>query len=291
MAGITEQPNERQKETDTQFAERLLHFADVEVARDPETELEPTTRYLAILATLLGCQGADEFRIQLGRALDAGLTPVQAKEVVHQAVDYLGIGRVRPFRAITNDVLEARGVARPLPDQTTTTMENLLEAGNAKHVELFGEGMDKSYERSKVNYWLADNCFGDYYTRTGLTNLQREMITFCYLAAQGSVEPQLLAHAKANIALGDTAAFLRDEAAPVMDGSCGAEDYLILQLRLRKGLSLDAYKRLYGKEFSAAQLAVVQNCVKAGYAEFDGRTLALTPAGLIVQNSVLAQLL
>ena len=209
MAGITEQPNERLKETDPQFAERMLHFADVEVARDPETELEPTTRYLAILATLLGCQGADEFRIQLGRALDAGLTPVQAKEVVHQAVDYLGIGRVRPFLAITNEVLEARGVALPLPDQTTTTKENRLEAGNAKQVELFGEGMDKSYERSKVNYWLADNCFGDYYTRTGLTNLQREMITFCYLAAQGSVEPQLLAHTKANIALGNTADFLR----------------------------------------------------------------------------------
>ena len=89
----------------------------------------------------------------------------------------------------------------------------------------------------------------------------------------------------------DTAAFLNDAAAPVMDGSCGAEDYLILQLRLRKGLSLDAYKKLYGKEFSTAQLAFVQNCVRAGYASFDGRTLALTPAGLIVQNSILAQLL
>lgn len=47
----------------------------------------------------------------------------------------------------------------------------------------------------------------------------------------------------------DTAAFLNDAAAPVMDGSCGAEDYLILQLRLRKGLSLDAYKKFTGKNF------------------------------------------
>ena len=89
----------------------------------------------------------------------------------------------------------------------------------------------------------------------------------------------------------DTAAFLQDAAAPIMDGSCGAEDYLILQLRLRKGLDLDAYKALYGKQFSTAQLAFVQNCVRAGYATFDGRILALTPAGLIVQNSILAQLL
>ena len=89
----------------------------------------------------------------------------------------------------------------------------------------------------------------------------------------------------------DTAAFLQDAAAPIMDGSCGAEDYLILQLRLRKGLDLAAYKALYGKQLSTAQLAFVQNCVRARYATFDGRTLALTPAGLIVQNSILAQLL
>ena len=34
------------------------------------------------------------------------------------------------------------------------------------------------------------------------------MITFCYLAAQGGVEPQLLAHAKANIGLGNDKEFL-----------------------------------------------------------------------------------
>ena len=89
----------------------------------------------------------------------------------------------------------------------------------------------------------------------------------------------------------DTEAFLRDEAAPVMDGGCGAEDYLILQLRLRKGLNLDEYKKRYGREFSTAQLAFVKNCVKSGYANFDGHTLALTPVGLIVQNSILAELL
>ena len=66
---------------------------------------------------------------------------------------------------------------------------------------------------------------------------------------------------------------------------------IILQLRLRKGLSLDEYKKRYGRELSTAQRAFVQNCVKSGYASFDGRTLALTPAGLIVQNSILAQLL
>lgn len=91
--------------------------------------------------------------------------------------------------------------------------------------------------------------------------------------------------------LADTEAFLNDTAAPVMDGGCGAEDYLILQLRLRKGLDLASYKAKFGIEFSTQQLSFVQNCVKNGYARFDGKTLSLTPAGLIVQNSILAELL
>ena len=89
----------------------------------------------------------------------------------------------------------------------------------------------------------------------------------------------------------DTDAFLNDNTAPVMDGGCGAEDYLILQLRLRKGLNLAEYKAKFGIEFSTRQLAFVQNCVKSGYARFDGKTLSLTPSGLIVQNSILAELL
>ena len=58
------------------------------------------------------------------------------------------------------------------------------------------------------NRWLAANCFGDYYTRTGLDLAQREMITFCFLMAQGGCEPQLTAHAKGNMNLGNDKEFL-----------------------------------------------------------------------------------
>ena len=59
-----------------------------------------------------------------------------------------------------------------------------------------------------INYWLTDNCFGDYYTRKGLDYKQREMIKFCFLAAQGGCEPQLVSHIEANIRLGNDRAFL-----------------------------------------------------------------------------------
>ena len=193
---------------DPEFAERFEHFAFDEVVNEPGQQLDDVTRHLAILATLLGCQGIDAFREELPAALDGGVTPVMAKEVIYQAVDYLGIGRVRPFLTAVNEILLARGVALPLPGQATTTAEDRLQKGEQAQVDIFGEGMRGAWKQGHVNRWLAANCFGDYYTRGGLDLKDREMITFCFLAAQGGCEPQLTAHAGGNMNLGNDEAFL-----------------------------------------------------------------------------------
>ncbi len=195
-------------ETDPEFMERFEHFAYEEVVKEEGQTLDEKTRYLAILATLLGCQGLDVFKDTLPEALDAGLSPVMIKETVYQAVDYMGIGRMYPFLGAVNEVLEERGVQLPLEGQATTTMENRLEKGAALQLEMFGEGMRDAWKKGHINRWLAANCFGDYYTRTGLDLAQREMITFCFLAAQGGCEPQLTSHAKGNMNMGNDAAFL-----------------------------------------------------------------------------------
>ena len=196
------------RKNDPEFAERFEHFALEEVVNEPGQQLDPVTRHLAILATLLGCQGIDAFREELPAALDAGVTPVMAKEVVYQGVDYLGIGRVFPFLQAANEIFQERGIPLPLEGQATTTMENRLEKGAQAQAEIFGDHMLEAWKQGHINRWLAANCFGDYYTRTGLDLKQREMITFCYLAAQGGCEPQLVAHAKGNIRLGNDGAFL-----------------------------------------------------------------------------------
>ena len=90
------------RKNDPEFAERFEHFALEEVVNEPGQQLDPVTRHLAILATLLGCQGIDAFREELPVALDAGVTPVMAKEVFYHGVDYLGIGRVFPFLQAAN---------------------------------------------------------------------------------------------------------------------------------------------------------------------------------------------
>lgn len=198
-------------ETDPEFIERFDNFAFDEVVNNDD--LDDKTRFLAILATLIGCQGIDEFRAMLTAAYNFGVTPVEMKEVVYQSVAYLGIGRSFPFLKATNEFLVQKGIKLPLEGQATTTTENRLEGGEKAQIDIFGEVMRGfanagKPETNHINKWLVDNCFGDYYTRKGLDYKQREMITFCFLAAQGGCEPQLTSHAKANIRLGNDKAFL-----------------------------------------------------------------------------------
>lgn len=195
-------------ETDPEFMERYEHFALEEVVNENGQQLAAPVRYMAILASLIGCQGITMFQEILPTALDEGLTPVMVKEIVYQSVDYLGIGRVRPFLTAVNEVLESRGVKLPLEGQATTTMANRLEKGALAQVDIFGEGMRDFWKKGHINRWLAANCFGDYYTRTGLDLAQRELITFCFLAAQGGCEPQLISHSAGNIRLGNDKEFL-----------------------------------------------------------------------------------
>ncbi|MCR8630555.1 carboxymuconolactone decarboxylase family protein [Paenibacillus radicis (ex Xue et al. 2023)] len=198
-------------ETDPEFIERFDNFAFDEVVN--QDDLNDRTRMMAILSVLIGCQGIDEFRAMHPAALNFGVTPVETKEIVYQSVPYMGIGRVLPFLYAVNEILTSRGVELPLSGQSTTTIETRLEAGIAAQVDIFGEHMRDFWqsgpEESKhINYWLASNCFGDYYTRKGLDYKQREMITFCFLLAQGGCEPQLTSHAAANIRLGNDKSFL-----------------------------------------------------------------------------------
>ena len=171
-------------------------------------ELDNKIRFMSILAALLGCQGLDEFREVLPMALDSGLSAVEIKEIIYQAVAYLGIGRVNPFLKAANEIFEAKGISLPLETQATTTAENRQKAGTQAQCEIFGEQMRDFWKSSNINLWLADNCFGDYYTRKGLDYKQREMITFCYLLAQGGCEPQLTAHALGNMKVGNDKNFL-----------------------------------------------------------------------------------
>ncbi|MGB4587671.1 MAG: carboxymuconolactone decarboxylase family protein [Clostridiaceae bacterium] len=198
-------------ETDPEFIERFDNFAFDEVIRSDD--LDDRTRMISILAVLIGAQCLNEYKALMKAAMNFGVKPVEIKEVLYQAVPYLGIGRTFDFLHATNEALSAEGISLPLEGQATTTAENRLEKGIQVQVEIFGPEMADFYksgpkESRHINHWLADNCFGDYYTRTGLDLKMRELITFCFLFAQGGCEPQLKSHAAANMRMGNDKQFL-----------------------------------------------------------------------------------
>lgn len=87
-----------------------------------------------------------------------------------------------------------------------------------------------------------------------------------------------------------TADFLAG-AAPAPEGGCTGADYIMLRLRLTEGLRLSLLNERYGLVLDEGRLAFIRRCVVAGYAVFDGDRLALTPEGMLVQNSILTELL
>lgn len=197
--------------SDPELIERYDNFAFDEVIN--QDDLDGKTRFIAILSATIGCQGIDEFKELVPASMNFEVTPVEIKEIIYQAIPYLGISRVYPFLTATNKIFEERGIKMPLESQATTTVENRLEKGIEAQVEIFGEQMKNFWqsgpeETRHINKWLASNCFGDFYTRKGLNLKQREMITFCFLMSQGGCEPQLTSHAAANIRLGNDKKFL-----------------------------------------------------------------------------------
>lgn len=133
--------------TDKEYKERFDCFLE-EVKNDEGNKLDEPTRYLAILSVLMGNQGICAYEEVLEKALDV-LSPIQVKEMVYQATDYLGYGRMLEFLKVTNEVFNKKGIELPLQSQTTTTIENRLEKGIQAQVDIFGEHMNEAWKKQQ----------------------------------------------------------------------------------------------------------------------------------------------
>ena len=193
--------------TDPELIEYFDNFAFDEVLR--HGSLDPRTRLMVQLASMIACQAVSEYRAMLGAALTVGVTPVEVKEIVYQAVPYVGMATVFDFLHATNDVLTERGVDLPLPGQSTTTPESRAEKGLAVQKQIVGtETVEALYASARpdeqhIQHYLSANCFGDHLTRTGIDVPTRELLTFAVLVSLGGCEPQVKGHVAANLNVGN----------------------------------------------------------------------------------------
>ena len=200
--------------TDPELIEIFDNFAFDEVLR--ESKLPTKTRLILQLASIIASQAVREYQAMLEAALNAGVTPVEAKEILYQAIPYVGLAKAYDFIQATNDVLTKRGVALPLPSQSTTTPKTRMEKGLAVQKQIIGsDTVEKLYasapkDQMHMQHLLSAHCFGDHYTRTGLDIPTRELITFSILVSLGGCEPQVKGHVTANLHVGNDRAVLVD---------------------------------------------------------------------------------
>jgi 4-carboxymuconolactone decarboxylase len=197
--------------TDPELIEVFDNFAFDEVLG--YGNLDTRTRLMVILASMIASQALGEYKVMLTAALNVGVTPVEVKEIVYQAVPYVGMAKVYDFIHATNEVLESRGIKLPVEGQSTTSAETRLAKGLAVQKAIFGEAIDKMYQESPANQihiqrFLSANCFGDYLTRNGLNIETRELLTFSMLLSLGGCEPQLKGHIRGNLSIGNDKAVL-----------------------------------------------------------------------------------
>ena len=196
----------RAMQTDPELIELFDNFAFDEVIS--YGNLDTKTRVMMILGSTIACQAQGEFKMMVNAALNVGVTPVEIKEILYQSVPYVGISKVVDFIYLTNEIFTERGIALPIEGQSTTTPETRYEKGLKVQKEIFGETVDKMYEKSPKNQlhiqkYLSANCFGDYYTRKGLNIKTRELLTLSMLVALGGTEPQIKGHIQGNINVGN----------------------------------------------------------------------------------------
>jgi 4-carboxymuconolactone decarboxylase len=193
--------------TDPELIETFDNFAFDEVLA--YGNLDTRTRLMVQLASMIACQALSEYRVMLGAALTVGVTPIEAKEIVYQAVAYVGMAKAFDFIHATNEVLTGRGIALPLEGQSTTTPGTRAEKGLAAQKEIIGaDRIDQMYasapdDEMHIQRFLSANCFGDYYTRRGIDARTRELLTFAMLVSLGGCEPQAKGHVAANLNVGN----------------------------------------------------------------------------------------
>lgn len=170
---------------------------------------------LAVLTTL----GTNTIlKTHIYSALNAGLTPVEITETIYHCTPYVGAAKSLEAMAVVNDVFNEKGIDMP-ESQATVTEESRFDEGSAAQTKLFGNLGDTKPKEGEVRLgrsFLPDYCFGDFYTRDGLTLEQHELLTWVCIATLGGAESQLTGHTNGNKNAGKSKEYMLEVLTDIM---------------------------------------------------------------------------
>jgi 4-carboxymuconolactone decarboxylase len=172
-------------------------------------DLDDRTRELITVTVLTTMQTLPQLTSHTGAALNVGVEPVTIREAIYQLGPFIGFPRTLNAVATINEVFRARGIPLPLPEQGTVTDTERYRQGLAVQAPLYGNEIKDNLAdlpepfNTALPRFLTEFCFGDFYTRGGLTLAQRELLVLCALATIGDTAAQLGPHGRACIQTGN----------------------------------------------------------------------------------------
>ena len=89
--------------TDPELIEVFDDFAFDEVLQ--HGNLDARNWLMVQLASMIACQALREYRVMLGAAMIVGVTPIEVKEIVYQAVPYVGMRRTKCLQSAASNYL------------------------------------------------------------------------------------------------------------------------------------------------------------------------------------------
>lgn len=290
--------------------EKLLQ--DISPEKDAEITLEANPETIC-LEKLSGYKKAGVNRLSFGvqSANNKQLTLLGRKHTAETALQAFQLAQKAGFTNISGDIMLA------LPNYTVTEFDQtltLIEQGGAAHISCYLLKVEEKtpFANMALPFLPDDDAAADFYLyaveKLGQHGYhQYEISNFAkpsfeskhnlvywncknYLGIGPAAHSCM--HGKRFFYKEDTHAFIENDTSILIpDGALTAEDYIMLQLRLNSGLSLAILKEQFQYVFPQKTLQTFAHLATEHLCQIENNIITLTPKGMLLQNTILANIL
>ena len=167
--------------------------------------------HLATLASLEAQGDLNRLEPAISEALDGGLTVNEIKEAFSQLYAYTGFPRSLNALGTLSKVLDARKAEGKIDDEGKAwkrpelwdDAKQALKVGTEVQTKLSGKPFNYDF-CPQDDYYLKAHLFGDIFASDQLSASDREIVTVAALASIKGIAPQLAAHQRGAVNMGNT---------------------------------------------------------------------------------------
>ncbi|MBO4443959.1 MAG: carboxymuconolactone decarboxylase family protein [Bacteroidaceae bacterium] len=223
------------------------------------SRLDQRSKGLAACACLMAQGDLERLEPAVKMALDNGVTINELKEAFSQLYAYTGFPRSLNALGVLNKVLENHSLLRGETEggswqegkpwtrpEIWDDAARALKQGTEVQTQLSGRAFDYDF-CPQDDYYLKAHLFGDIFAGDQLSHADREIVTVAALSGLDKVAPQLAAHKRGAVNMGNSQ--------ELVDELCAWLDHEGYTLRsgFPKGVANDTYAKYFtGDSFVAA---------------------------------------